>query len=205
MEIFTSHTGIAAPLRVSDVDTDQIIPARFCVGVTKQGYENALLHDWRAKPDFVLNQPEYRAATVLIAGDNFGVGSSREMAVWALQNYGFRAVLAPRFGDIFRGNSLKNGLLTVTLEQSVIDELWDRVEETPTDEVTVDLAESEVRCGDSIFGFDLDPDARWRLLNGFDDISITLRNSSDIDTYECVRRRTLPTTTRIASEASQHV
>src|SRR6476620_9292831 len=124
MDAFTEHTGIAAPLRISDIDTDQIIPARFCVGVTKTGYADALLHDWRLDPEFVLNQPDFRNATILVAGENFGVGSSREMAVWALQNYGFKAVLAPRFGDIFRGNSLKNGLLTVTLEQSVIDELW---------------------------------------------------------------------------------
>ena len=203
MKSFTEHTGIAAPLRVSDVDTDQIIPARFCTGVTKEGYEDALLHDWRLDPEFVLNQPDYRNATILVAGENFGVGSSREMAVWALQNYGFTAVLAPRFGDIFRGNSLKNGLLTVTLEQPVIDELWELIEARPDQPVTVDLVRREVRISGAIYQFELDDNARWRLLNGYDDISLTLRDVEDIDAYETTRRRTLPTSRRVAMEGAR--
>lgn len=197
MKPFTEHTGIGLPLRISDVDTDQIIPARFCVGVTKEGYEDALMHDWRAQPDFVLNRPEHQGATVLIAGENFGVGSSREMAVWALQNYGFRVVLAPRFGDIFRGNSLKNGLLTITLDQQVIDLLWKSVETSPSDPITVDLIKRQVRCEGRTHAFHLDDNARMRLLNGHDDISLTLRNVGDIDNYEATRRRTLPTTRRV--------
>ncbi|RYF49285.1 MAG: 3-isopropylmalate dehydratase small subunit [Comamonadaceae bacterium] len=204
MKSFTKHSGIAAPLRISDVDTDQIIPARFCTGVTKQGYEDALLHDWRLDPEFVLNQPAYRNATILVAGENFGVGSSREMAVWALQNFGFKAVLAPRFGDIFRGNSLKNGLLTVTLAQSVIDELWDTIEARPGVPITVDLVRREVRASGATHPFDLDDNARWRLLHGYDDISLTLRDVEDIDTYETTRRATLPTTSRrITAETSR--
>ncbi|WP_415975066.1 3-isopropylmalate dehydratase small subunit [Rhodococcus sp. 077-4] len=197
MEPFTVHSGTAVPLRISDVDTDQIIPGRFCVGVTKEGYEDALLHDWRAQQDFVLNRPEHQGATVLVAGENFGVGSSREMAVWALQNYGFKAVLAPRFGDIFRGNSLKNGLLTITLDQEVIDLLWKAIETTPSDPITIDLLEREVRCDGQSYAFELDENARWRLLNGYDDIGLTLRNVADIDTYEATRRRSLPTTPRV--------
>ncbi|MGW4479971.1 3-isopropylmalate dehydratase small subunit [Rhodococcus triatomae] len=196
MDAFTEHTGVAAPLRISDIDTDQIIPARFCVGVTKDGYADALLHDWRAKPDFVLNRPEYRDATVLVAGENFGVGSSREMAVWALQNYGFKAILAPRFGDIFRGNSLKNGLLTVTLEQTVIEEIWTRLEAQPAPSVTVDLVHKQVRVGDATYPFEFDDNARWRLLNGYDDIGLTLLDVEVIDRYEAARRRSLPTTLR---------
>ena len=202
MDRFAEHAGIAVPLRVSDVDTDQIIPARFCVGVTKEGYEDALLHDWRLDPEFVLNQPDYRNATILVAGENFGVGSSREMAVWALQNYGFTAVLAPRFGDIFRGNALKNGLLTVTLEQSVIDELWNTIERRPDLPITVDLVRREVRASGVTYPFELDDNARWRLLNGYDDISLTLRDVEDIDTFEAARRRTLPTSHRVAMEGA---
>ncbi|GAF49349.1 MULTISPECIES: 3-isopropylmalate dehydratase small subunit [Rhodococcus] len=202
MNRFTEHTGIAAPLRISDVDTDQIIPARFCVGVTKEGYEDALLHDWRLDPGFVLNQPDYRNATILVAGANFGVGSSREMAVWALQNYGFTAVLAPRFGDIFRGNSLKNGLLTIALDQRVIDELWDTIEARPEVPITVDLVRREVRAAGATYTFDLDDNARWRLLNGYDDISLTLRDVEDIDVYETTRRRTLPTSRRVVMEGA---
>ncbi|QDQ89547.1 3-isopropylmalate dehydratase small subunit [Rhodococcus sp. WB9] len=202
MERFTEHTGIAAPLRISDVDTDQIIPARFCTGVTKEGYEDALLHDWRLDPKFVLNRPDYRDVSILVAGKNFGVGSSREMAVWALQNFGFKAVLAPRFGDIFRGNSLKNGLLTVTLAQSVIDELWDTIDRRPEIPITVDLVRREVRANGATYPFDLDDNARWRLLGGYDDISLTLRDAEDIDTYEAARRRTLPTSRRVVMEGA---
>ena len=204
MDRFTEHTGIAVPLRVSDVDTDQIIPARFCVGVTKEGYEDALLHDWRLDPAFVLNQPDYRNATILVTGENFGVGSSREMAVWALQNYGFTAVLAPRFGDIFCGNALKNGLLTVTLEQSVIDELWNTIERRPDLPIIVDLVRREVRASGVTYPFELDDNARWRLLNGYDDISLTLRDVEDIDAYETTRRATLPTTSRRITAETSH-
>src|SRR6476620_8672836 len=147
MDAFTEHTGIAAPLRISDIDTDQIIPARFCVGVTKTGYADALLHDWRLDPEFVLNQPDFRNATILVAGENFGVGSSREMAVWALQNYGFKAVLAPRFGDIFRGNSGKAGLLTGQVDEKVVQRLWDYLDANAGATITVDLESRTVRAG----------------------------------------------------------
>lgn len=192
MEPFIEHTGIAAPLEASNVDTDQIIPARFCVGFTKTGYEDALLHDWREDPDFVLNNENYRGASILIAGEDFGTGSSREMAVWALANYGFRAIIAPRFGDIFRGNCLKNGLLTVELNQQVIDSLWARTREHPREPLTIDLANKQVRTTNAIHPFEFDDHAQWRLLNGHDDISLTLRHLDDIDQYEARRRRSLP-------------
>ncbi|MFF8907748.1 3-isopropylmalate dehydratase small subunit [Streptomyces olivaceoviridis] len=196
MEAFTTHTGRAVPLRRSNVDTDQIIPAHWLKKVTRDGFEDGLFEAWRKDPEFILNRPERQGATVLVAGPDFGTGSSREHAVWALQNYGFKAVISSRFADIFRGNSLKNGLLTVFLDQKIVDALWELTEADPTCEVTVDLEAREVRAGDITASFELDENSRWRLLNGLDDISITLRNEDEIAAYEAGRPgykpRTLP-------------
>ncbi|MET9482814.1 3-isopropylmalate dehydratase small subunit [Streptomyces sp. NPDC006638] len=199
MEAFTTHTGRAVPLRRSNVDTDQIIPAHWLKKVTRDGFEDGLFEAWRKDPEFVLNRSEYAGATVLVAGPDFGTGSSREHAVWALQNYGFKAVVSSRFADIFRGNSLKNGLLTVVLDQSVVDALQELVEKDPTAEVTVDLEQRQVRAGSSdgavlTADFDLDENARWRLLNGLDDISLTLQNEGDIASYEASRPSFKPRT-----------
>ncbi|MFG2634830.1 3-isopropylmalate dehydratase small subunit [Streptomyces sp. NPDC048362] len=196
MEAFTTHTGRAVPLRRSNVDTDQIIPAHWLKKVTRDGFEDGLFEAWRKDPEFVLNRPERQGATVLVAGPDFGTGSSREHAVWALQNYGFKTVISSRFADIFRGNSLKNGLLTVVLEQKTVDALWELTEQDPTAQVTVDLQAREVRAGDITAAFELDENSRWRLLNGLDDISLTLRDEGDIAAYEAKRPghkpRTLP-------------
>ncbi|MEU5365334.1 3-isopropylmalate dehydratase small subunit [Streptomyces sp. NPDC005925] len=197
MEAFTTHTGRAVPLRRSNVDTDQIIPAHWLKKVTRDGFEDGLFEAWRKDPEFVLNRPERRGATVLVAGPDFGTGSSREHAVWALQNYGFKAVISSRFADIFRGNSLKNGLLTVVLEQKTVDALWELTEQDPTAEVTVDLERREVRTGSVTVSFELDENARWRLLNGLDDISITLRNEADIAAYEAKRPAYKPSTVQV--------
>ncbi|MYV55807.1 3-isopropylmalate dehydratase small subunit [Streptomyces sp. SID3212] len=199
MEAFTTHTGRAVPLRRSNVDTDQIIPAHWLKKVTRDGFEDGLFEAWRKDPEFVLNRSEYAGATVLVAGPDFGTGSSREHAVWALQNYGFKAVVSSRFADIFRGNSLKNGLLTVVLDQSVVDALQEIVEKDPTAEVTVDLEQRQVRAGSPdgavlTADFDLDENARWRLLNGLDDISLTLQNEGDIASYEASRPSFKPRT-----------
>ncbi|MCH0565282.1 MULTISPECIES: 3-isopropylmalate dehydratase small subunit [unclassified Streptomyces] len=184
MEAFTTHTGRAVPLRRSNVDTDQIIPAHWLKKVTRDGFEDGLFEAWRKDADFVLNRPERQGATVLVAGPDFGTGSSREHAVWALQNYGFKAVISARFADIFRGNSLKNGLLTVVLEQQTVDALWELVDADPQAEITVDLVEREVRAEGITASFELDENSRWRLLNGLDDISITLGNEADIAAHE---------------------
>ncbi|GAB7076864.1 3-isopropylmalate dehydratase small subunit [Streptomyces sp. JCM 18897] len=196
MEAFTTHTGRAVPLRRSNVDTDQIIPAHWLKKVTRDGFEDGLFEAWRKDPEFVLNKPERAGATVLVAGPDFGTGSSREHAVWALQNYGFKAVISSRFADIFRGNSLKNGLLTVLLDQEVVDALWELTESDPTAEITVDLQDREVRAAGVTAPFELDENSRWRLLNGLDDISITLREEEAIAAYESGRPvfkpRTLP-------------
>ncbi|MEW2113329.1 3-isopropylmalate dehydratase small subunit [Streptomyces albidoflavus] len=196
MEAFTTHTGRAVPLRRSNVDTDQIIPAHWLKKVTRDGFEDGLFEAWRKDPEFVLDKPERAGATVLVAGPDFGTGSSREHAVWALQNYGFKAVISSRFADIFRGNSLKNGLLTVLLDQKVVDALWELTESDPTAEITVDLQDREVRATGVTAPFELDEDSRWRLLNGLDDIGITLRGEEAIAAYESGRPafkpRTLP-------------
>ncbi|MFB0618040.1 3-isopropylmalate dehydratase small subunit [Streptomyces sp. AGS-58] len=196
MEAFTTHTGRAVPLRRSNVDTDQIIPAHWLKKVTRDGFEDGLFEAWRKDPEFILNRPERQGATVLVAGPDFGTGSSREHAVWALQNYGFKAVISSRFADIFRGNSLKNGLLTVVLDQKTVDALSELTEADPTVEVTVDLQAREVRAPGVTAPFELDENSRWRLLNGLDDISITLRDEPDIAAYEAGRPaykpRTLP-------------
>jgi 3-isopropylmalate/(R)-2-methylmalate dehydratase small subunit len=194
MEAFTTHTGRAVPLRRSNVDTDQIIPAHWLKKVTRNGFEDGLFEAWRKDPQFVLNQPERQGATVLVAGPDFGTGSSREHAVWALQNYGFKTVLSSRFADIFRGNSLKNGLLTVVVPQDVIERLWKLTESDPTAQITVDLVAREVRAEGLTQSFELDDNARWRLLEGLDDISLTLRHEADIAAYEARRPAYKPRT-----------
>ena len=194
MEKFTTHTGVGVPLRRSNVDTDQIIPAVYLKRVTRTGFEDALFAAWRGDPTFVLNQDAYRAGSVLVAGPDFGTGSSREHAVWALQNYGFKTVISARFADIFRGNSLKNGLLTVVLDQKVVDALWELTEADPKAEITVDLESRQVRAEGVTADFELDENARWRLLNGLDDISLTLQNEADIAAYEASRPAFKPRT-----------
>ncbi|CAL9530946.1 3-isopropylmalate dehydratase small subunit [Streptomyces sp. enrichment culture] len=194
MEAFTTHTGRAVPLRRSNVDTDQIIPAHWLKKVTRDGFEDGLFEAWRKDEEFVLNRPERQGATVLVAGPDFGTGSSREHAVWALQNYGFKAVISSRFADIFRGNSLKNGLLTVVLPQRTVDALWELTEADPTTEITVDLVERKVTAPGVEADFELDENARWRLLEGLDDISITLRHEEDIAAYEAKRPSFKPQT-----------
>ena len=197
MEKFDVHTGRAVPLRASNVDTDQIIPAVYLKRVSRTGFEDGLFAEWRkSDPDFVLNRPEYEGASVLVAGPDFGTGSSREHAVWALQDHGFKAVLSPRFADIFRGNSLKGGLLTVLLSQEVIERIWAAVEADPTIEVTVDLVERQVRvpAADVVEPFELDDYTRWRLLEGLDDIALTLRHTDDITVFEGTRPAWKPVT-----------
>jgi 3-isopropylmalate/(R)-2-methylmalate dehydratase small subunit len=195
VEKFTVHTGRAVPLRRSDVDTDQIIPAVWLKQVTRTGFGAGLFSAWRqADPDFVLNRAEYAGASVLVAGPDFGTGSSREHAVWALQDFGFRAVLSPRFADIFRGNSLKAGLLTVVVGEDVVERLWARAETDPAADVTVDLQRREVRFDAEVVPFELDDYSRWRLLEGLDDVGLTLRDTSSIDAFEKDRPSFLPVT-----------
>jgi 3-isopropylmalate/(R)-2-methylmalate dehydratase small subunit len=195
VEKFTVHTGRVAPLRRSNVDTDQIIPAVWLKQVSRTGFGAGLFSAWReADPEFVLNRPEYAGASVLVAGPDFGTGSSREHAVWALQDFGFRAVLAPRFADIFRGNSLKAGLLTVVVDEAVVEQLWARAEADPGSELTVDLEARQVRFDDRVVPFELDDFTRWRLLNGLDDIGLTLRHTDAIAAYEARRPAFLPIT-----------
>jgi 3-isopropylmalate/(R)-2-methylmalate dehydratase small subunit len=194
MEAFTTHSGTAVPLRRSNVDTDQIIPAVWLKQVSRTGFEKGLFGAWREDPGFVLNNPLYEGASILLAGPDFGTGSSREHAVWALQQYGFRAVIAARFGDIFRNNSTKMGLLPVILDAKVVEELQAAVEADPTVEITVDLVERQVRLGESAWPFEIDDYTRWRLLEGLDDIGLTLRHADDISAYENGRQPWLPTT-----------
>jgi 3-isopropylmalate/(R)-2-methylmalate dehydratase small subunit len=192
---FTVHTGRVAPLRRSDVDTDQIIPAVWLKQVSRTGFGAGLFSAWRAAdPDFMLNRPEYAGVSVLVAGPDFGTGSSREHAVWALQDFGFRVVLAPRFGDIFRGNSLQSGLLTVLVGEDLVEELWARAEADPRSELTVDLVARELRFDDRVVPFELDDFTRWRLLNGLDDIGLTLRHTDAVAGFEARRPAFLPTT-----------
>ena len=187
MEKFTVHTGVAVPLRRSDVDTDQIIPAEYLKRVTRTGFEDGLFNSWRADPSFVLNEPIYAKASILVVGSRFGVGSSREHAVWALQDYGFRAVIAPSFGDIFRNNALKGGLLPVVLPDKVVSELWILLEERPGAELTVDLVARRGTGPDLEHEFALDDFSRYRLLEGLDDIGLTLRHADDIAAFEAKR------------------
>ncbi|GAA4481422.1 3-isopropylmalate dehydratase small subunit [Microbacterium panaciterrae] len=196
MEKFTTHTGVAAPLKRSNVDTDQIIPAVFLKRVTKTGFEDALFHAWRQDPEFVLNQDPFRNASVLVAGPDFGTGSSREHAVWALRDYGFQVVLSSRFGDIFRGNSGKQGLLAATVDEADIERIWALIDEDPGREITVDLEARTATMGDFQAAIEIDDYTRWRLLEGLDDIGLTLRNEDKIAQFEARREswrpRTLP-------------
>lgn len=196
MEKFETVTGTAIPLPRSAVDTDQIIPAVFLKRIVKTGYDDALFHEWRKDEEFVLNQPWAEGATVLFAGPDFGTGSSREHAVWALRDYGFKAVIAPRFGDIFRGNSGKQGLLTATVSEADIEKFWAAIEAQPGVAATVDLLARTVSVGDLQAGFEIDDYTRWRLLEGLDDIGLTLRDEARITEFEATREswrpRTLP-------------
>ncbi|MFM6841157.1 MAG: 3-isopropylmalate dehydratase small subunit [Candidatus Planktophila sp.] len=194
MEKFISHTGTGVPLRRSNVDTDQIIPAVYLKRVTRSGFEDGLFSAWRNDPEFVLNQEAFKKGTVLVAGPDFGTGSSREHAVWALQNYGFKAVISSRFADIFRGNSLKGGLLTVIIPQAEVEKLWATIEATPSTEITVDLDSRTVSYGSTNLSFDLDDYTRWRLMEGLDDIGLTLAQSDSIDAFENKRSTLKPTT-----------
>lgn len=192
MEAFTVHTGRAVPLRRSDVDTDQIIPSDWLKRVERTGFGAGLFSEWREDPDFVLNRPDYEGASVLLAGENFGTGSSREHAVWALQDHGFRAVVSAKFADIFRSNALKGGLLPVQLPADVVDRLMSLVEAAPKTELTVDLTRRELTAGDIQAPFDLDEFTRWRLLEGLDDVGLTLRHAEDISAFERSRPVWLP-------------
>jgi 3-isopropylmalate/(R)-2-methylmalate dehydratase small subunit len=194
MEKFTTHVGRGVPLRRSNVDTDQIIPAEWLKRVTRTGFAAGLFEAWRRDPAFVLNQTSYHRATILIAGPDFGTGSSREHAVWALQDYGFRVVISSRFADIFRGNAAKGGLLAVELPQSAVERLWELVEADPAGEITVDLVHRQVRADDLAEGFEIDDYTRWRLMEGLDDIGLTLRHADAIADYEAQRPAWLPTT-----------
>jgi len=196
MEKFTTHTGVGVPLRRSNVDTDQIIPAVYLKRVTRTGFEDALFAAWRGDPTFVLNQDAYKAGSVLVAGPDFGTGSSREHAVWALKDYGFRVVLAPRFADIFRGNSGKQGLVAGIVAQEDIELLWKILETKPGTEVTVDLGARTAHADDVTVPFQIDDYTRWRLMEGLDDIGLTLQHADDIQAFEeqraAWRPKTLP-------------
>ena len=194
MEKFISHTGTGVPLRRSNVDTDQIIPAVYLKRVTRSGFEDGLFAAWRNDPEFVLNQPQYKSGTVLVAGPEFGTGSSREHAVWALQNYGFKAVISSRFADIFRGNSLKGGLLTVILPQEAVEAIWVAIETDPTTQIKVDLDSRTVSYKDVTVVFELDDYTRWRLMEGLDDIGLTLKQTDAIDAFEAKRASYKPKT-----------
>jgi 3-isopropylmalate/(R)-2-methylmalate dehydratase small subunit len=194
MEKFISHTGSGVPLRRSNVDTDQIIPAVYLKRVSRSGFEDGLFAAWRNDPEFVLNQPQYKSGTVLVAGPEFGTGSSREHAVWALQNYGFKAVISSRFADIFRGNSLKGGLLTVILPQEAVEALWVAIEKDPSTQIKVDLDSRTVSYGSTSIAFELDDYTRWRLMEGLDDIGLTLKQTDSIDAYEAKRPSYKPKT-----------
>ncbi|MFV0458224.1 MAG: 3-isopropylmalate dehydratase small subunit [Actinomycetales bacterium] len=194
MEKFTTHTGVGVPLRRSNVDTDQIIPAVYLKRVTRTGFEDALFAAWRRDESFVLNAEPYRAGSVLVAGPDFGTGSSREHAVWALKDYGFRAVLSSRFADIFRGNAGKQGLVAAQLAQDDIELIWKQLENHPGTEVTVDLGDRVVRCGEIVAPLTIDDYTRWRLMEGLDDIDLTLTKADEISSFEASRADYLPTT-----------
>ena len=199
MEKFTTHVGTGAPLRKSNVDTDQILPGEFLKRISRTGYEDAVFYEWRKDPDFVLNQPQFQGASVLVAGPEFGTGSSREHAVWGLVDFGFKVVVSSRFADIFRGNAGKNGLLTAQVDQDVVDRLWELLEADPALQITVDLEQREIRAADVVAAFEIDDYVRWRFLEGLDDIAITLRHADDIAAYEAQRPSFKPTTTPVGS------
>ena len=199
MEKFITHTGTGVPLRRSNVDTDQIIPAVYLKRVTRSGFEDGLFAAWRNDPDFVLNKAEFKSGTVLLAGADFGTGSSREHAVWALQNYGFKVVISSRFADIFRGNSLKGGLLTVILPQADVEAMWAVVEGDPATAITVDLESRTVSYGSISHPFAIDDYTRWRLMEGLDDIGLTLKQTDSIDAFEEKRASHKPATLPIRS------
>ncbi|MFO0196761.1 MAG: 3-isopropylmalate dehydratase small subunit [Clavibacter sp.] len=199
MEKFISHTGSALPLRRSNVDTDQIIPAVYLKRVTRSGFEDGLFAAWRSDPEFVLNKAEYSKASILVAGADFGTGSSREHAVWALQNYGFKVVISSRFADIFRGNSLKAGLLTVILGQSDVEALWSAIEAEPSLEIKVDLETRLVSYKNQAISFDLDDYTRWRLMEGLDDIGLPLRKIDEVENFEEKRAKFKPKTLPVLS------
>jgi 3-isopropylmalate/(R)-2-methylmalate dehydratase small subunit len=194
MEKFTSHTGVGVPLRRSNVDTDQIIPAVYLKRVTRTGFEDGLFAAWRNDPEFVLNNPVYAEGSVLVAGPDFGTGSSREHAVWALQNYGFKAVISARFADIFRGNSGKAGLVAAQVDEQTVNAVWEFLEANPGGEVTVDLQSKTVRAGEIEAPFVIDDYTRWRLLEGLDDIGITMGHEADIAAFEATRPSWKPVT-----------
>lgn len=194
MEKFTTVTGVAVPLRRSNVDTDQIIPAVYLKRITKTGFEDALFASWRNDPEFILNQPEYQGAQILVAGPDFGTGSSREHAVWALRDYGFKVVLSAKFADIFRGNAGKQGLLTGQISEADTEKLWQAIEANPGVEITVDLTSKQASLGDISVSFDIDEYTRWRLMEGLDDIALTLKNEGDISTFESKRPAWMPKT-----------
>jgi 3-isopropylmalate/(R)-2-methylmalate dehydratase small subunit len=194
MDAFTTHTGTAVALQRSNVDTDQIIPAVYLKRVTRTGFEDGLFAAWRNDPDFVLNRPESAGATILVAGPEFGTGSSREHAVWALQNYGFRVVLSSRFADIFRGNAGKGGLVAAAVPQPEIEALWAAIDADPTTAVTIDLESRTVSWGGKSVGFEIDDYTRWRLLEGLDDIDLTLRHAAEITQFELRRPAWMPAT-----------
>jgi 3-isopropylmalate/(R)-2-methylmalate dehydratase small subunit len=194
MEKITTHTGIGVPLRQSNVDTDQIIPAVYLKRITRTGFEDALFAAWRKDENFILNREPFNRGSVLVAGPDFGTGSSREHAVWALKDFGFRAVLSSRFADIFRGNSGKQGLLAAQVAQDDIELIWKTLENAPGTEVTVDLASKTVTCGNVVAPFEIDDYTRWRLLEGLDDIGLTLQHEEDITAYEATRPSFKPLT-----------
>ncbi|ALL75803.1 isopropylmalate isomerase [Pseudonocardia sp. EC080610-09] len=195
MDKFETHTGIGVPLRWSNVDTDQIIPAVYLKRVTRTGFEDGLFSAWRQDPSFVLNNESYDRGSVLVAGPDFGTGSSREHAVWALMDYGFRVVISARFADIFRGNSAKAGLVAAQVEQPDVELIWKKLENEPGTEVTVDLGEKTIQVGDLTVTFDIDDYARWRLREGLDDIGLTLRHEDAITAFEGTRPERMPRTT----------
>jgi 3-isopropylmalate/(R)-2-methylmalate dehydratase small subunit len=194
MREFTTHTGVGVPMRISDVDTDQIIPASYLKRVSRTGFEDGLFASWRGDPDFVLNQPAYRNGSVLVTGSDFGTGSSREHAVWALSDYGFRVVISARFADIFRGNAGKRGLLAAVVDQPDVERLWQAIENAPGIAVSVDLREKTIVVDGMTISFQIDDYTRWRLLEGLDDIGLTLREADVIDVFEAGRPDWLPVT-----------
>jgi 3-isopropylmalate/(R)-2-methylmalate dehydratase small subunit len=194
MEKFVKHTGTAVPLRASNVDTDQIIPAEYLKRITRHGFEDGLFSAWRKDENFVLNQPQFKNGTVLVAGPDFGTGSSREHAVWALMDYGFKVVISSRFADIFHGNSGKQGLLTAVVDQDFVDQLWKEIENHPETEVTVDLESRTITAGSLEAKFEVDDYVRWRLMEGLDDVGLTLQHVSEIGSFEAKRPTFKPVT-----------